>query len=445
MLQCAIAVISLLAAVQVAQAQLGVFANGVELEKSSAWNHPDGISYEAQDNVFVVSCAVNKQTGLPKLTISGTNCDGEVAIVIRNNSAVMIQDLCLRTTTTNKAPIKIDRNSRTLLFLGGRNRLEAAPWAAGVQLGQSSSLLITNAPGCEAASLVAIGGDEGAGIGDGHDCDSAESLTIAGGVITAVGHGEFACGIGQGLDGRVRRFLMTGGTVKARGDGGPDFGSGYGESYASLTITGGSLDVRSWEGGSPRDASSALVRKVTIHNADWTVGSRPSIAFSDTGLKYGTNSVFVDENLAIHLWLPKGRHAMTVDDLSFFVTVQSGWQTVNLSGNTFAEWCGLHGLEARTDALTDGEPNILRYVFDRVSGPLPMPTLDPSPKYPTAIMPPRKHVYSNGTLSIIGTTDLAPGKKWYDLHQARENPDLWIWTECPTPKSLFIRYRMECP
>lgn len=443
-----VSIVLLLLACASVQAGLGVFANDVELVKSSAWSHPRGIYYETRDDAFVVDSPLNKLTGLPKLTITGTNLVGDVAIVICGQSAVMIKDLRLRTTTTNQAPILVEDYSEASVFLSGKNRFEAADGAAGIELGNRSILSITNAPGEEAASVVAIGGRYGAGIGTGFACETASALSLCGGIVEAHGGDVNAAGIGQGYDGRIREFNVNGGTVRARSGGGvKDFVSGYAEDLGHQFIRGGSFDVESF-GGTPFSANFKEVRQVAIRNEDWLPGDPipVSIANNADGFTYATNGIFAGRDHAIHLWLPKGIHEITVDDLTFSVSVSSSWQTVDLSGNTFAEWCALRGLEPREDALTDGEPNILRYIFNRPSGPLPMPTLDPSPKYPTVVMPPRKHDHPNSTLLIIGTTDLSrTSNKWYSLFPSKENPDLWIWHESAHPCALFVRYQIIFP
>ena len=440
----ALSIALLLAAAPAAWAGLGVFINGHELTKENGWASFGPAYYDPSRDEFVLASPPDHETGLFQATITGTNREDDVSILLCRECAVRIENLVLRTTETNKPPVKIDDDAEVTLYLAGDNRVEAAPWAAGVQLGKNASLVVTNAPGDEAASLVAVGGDYGAGIGDGHDCDTATSLVIAGGVIEACGHGRYAAGIGQGNDGRVKNFAMSGGTVRARGDGGADFASGFNAAYATQTITGGSLDARSWDGGAPCDAAGDPVQKVSIRCADWSPGQAVSVVFADSGFPYGTTGIFADEESRIHLWLPAGSHSFEAGGIPVSVEVQFQWIEVELDGASFDDWCARFGIKPFPGALTDGEPNILRYVFGTPSGPLPMPTLDPAPEYPTAVMPPRKYKYPDSTLLILGTTDLSrPIDRWFKFYPDKDDPDLWKWTGAANPKSLFIRYRIE--
>ena len=440
----AISIALLLAVAPAAWAGLGVFINGHELTKENGWASFGPAYYDPSRDEFVLASPPDHETGLFQATVTGTNREDDVSIVLCRECAVRIANLVLRTAETNKTPIKIDDDAEVTLYLAGDNRVEAAPWAAGVQLGKNASLVITNAPGDDAASLVAVGGDDGAGIGDGHDCDTATSLVIAGGVIEAYGHGRYAAGIGQGCDGRVKTFAMSGGTVKARGDGGTDFASGFNPAYATQTITGGSLAARSWNGGMPRDAAGDPAQKVSIRNADWSPGQAVPVVFAAPGFPYGTTGIFADEDSRIHLWLPAGSHSFEAGDIPVSVEVQSQWIELELDGASFDDWCARFGIKPYPGVMTDGEPNILRYVFGKPSGPLPMPTLDPDPKYPTAVMPPRKYKYPDSTLILLGSTDLsAPISRWFKLSPDKDDPDLWMWTGSANPKSLFIRYRIE--
>ena len=187
-----------------ARAGLGVFANGVELSKDPSWSGRDDVRYDPDQDVFVVSHRIDSWTGegIDSLTLSGTNLADEVSFVMRGNSVgVIVENLRLRTTATNRSPFKIDVPVYARLILSGDNWFEAAPGAAGLELCPYSILVITNAPNAENSSLVAIGGDGGAGIGSGNEPDgtpNAESLTIGGGVIEARA-GRNACGIGNGI------------------------------------------------------------------------------------------------------------------------------------------------------------------------------------------------------------------------------------------------------
>lgn len=431
-------------------ATTGVFANGQELSKDPDW---PGLSdpcvrYDEGDDTFVVVAPNWNSLGLPQVTLTGTNISGDVAIRIEGESFVEIKDLYLRTTATNQAPIRIDDDARATLFLAGANRLVAAPGAAGVELGDCSRLVITNAPMRENAKLFVIGGERGAGIGTGTEDVSVSLLAIRGGVIEACGGSDFAAGVGQGDRGRIEEFRVEGGTVRARGGVlSQDFLSGYSQNHGHQFITGGSFDVETF-GGTPFGANYKQVRHITIRNSEWTIGEpvAVSIVSSDETFSYGTNGIFVGTDRSVHVWLPEGNHTVTVFDLDASAEILP--DTISLlfdfSAEDFEPWCILRGLEPRGDAMTDGEPNILRFLFAKSKGPIPMPVLDATSPMPTARMPSLKHEYPQSTIIVIGTTNLTlPNDQWDKLYPDWDDPTLWRWDGTDNPRSFFIRYRVE--
>ena len=189
------------------------------------------------------------------------------------------------------------------------------------------------------------------------------------------------------------------------------------------------------------------VHHVVVRNDDWQAGDPVSVAIeSDVdGFSYATNGIFAGPDGAIHLWLPKGTHTLTVDGVEAEAVLNYSVTSLVIDVSTpeisFADWCAKYGLKPIPDAMTDGEPNILRYVFARRRGPLPMPTLDPTPMYPTVDIPPRKHEYPKARLAVLGTTDLAlPVSKWKDFYEDPDIPDRWVWRRPGYPESLFVRY-----
>ena len=106
----------------------------------------------------------------------------------------------------------------------------------------------------------------------------------------------------------------------------------------------------------------------------------------------------------------------------------------------------LRGLEPREDAVTDGEPNILRYLFNKPHGPVPMPELDPAPKYPSVVIPPTEREYPDCEIWVVGTTDLSvPVNRWEPFVHGGQDPEILEWPYQANPRSLFIRYHIEYP
>ena len=428
---------------------LGVFANGVELSKDPSWS-ADFVRYDSGNDVFVLTSRVDFATGIPQLTLSGTNLVNEVAFAFADNlqlPGVKIRNLQLRTTTTNRSPFRITPTQfptlfSTVLILSGKNRFEAGPQAAGLQLGSHATLVITNAPDEEAASLVAIGGDGGAGIGNGYSIEMSRSLSIAGGVIEARG-GKNANGIGDGgCDGGIGELIMTGGTVKAVGDGKADIGF----SGTPSTITGGSLGAVDYSGATPGNGHGPRVARFTIHNPAWTNGTpvRPTFVGSNASnfSYYGTNGIFADENGNIHLWILGGRPSIVLDGI--LLEADLPWRSceTNLAAVVFEDWCAAKGIVGERESITDGQPNLLRFAFDCPDGPLPMPTFDLSCEVPVVVMP---YLRNFASVAPVGSEDLsAPPESWRRLRRRDDDTTRWLWTgDHPFPSALFIRYKAE--
>ncbi len=425
---------------------IGVFVNGEEIPRRDGGLSPQtGVSYsESQDMFFI-----QPQDANTPVVLSGKNVKDDISFLVIAPATVRFENLDLRTSATNRSPFIVEDGSIVTLVLSGANRLEAGPGAAGLRMMDRCRLTITNAPGEEAASLLAVGGSGGAGIGTDTAPEKPYSLSLCGGIVDARG-GAGAAGIGKGTAGRLSELNVNGGTARARGGGSAlDFSSGFENELGHQCIRGGSFDVERY-GFQPFGANKANVFPVVVRDDDWQTGDPVSVSIESSvaGFTYATNGIFAGPDGAIHLWLPKGAHALTVDGID--VEAVLGYTDLSLDLDisnpriAFADWCTRFGLEPREDAMTDGEPNILRFVFGRHCGPLPMPTLDPEPKYPTAVMPPRKHDYSQGELALIGATDLTyPVSKWENFDKDPRASDRWIWRGSVFPKSLFVRYRVE--
>ena len=361
-------------------------------------------------------------------------------------ATIRFENLDLRATATNRSPFIIEDGAIVTLVLSGSNHLTAGPGAAGLRLLDRCRLTITNAPGEESASLLAVGGSGGAGIGTDIDNEEPYTLSFCGGIVEARG-GDGAAGIGKGAAGRLDELNMNGGTVRARGGGSAlDFSSGFLNETGHQFIRGGSFDVATY-GFQPFSANYKEVFHVVVRCDEWQVGDPVSVSIESdvSGFTYATNGIFAGPDGAIHLWLPKGTHVLTIDGATVEAVLDYSVTELDIDlaspDLSFADWCSRFGLDPRPDAMTDGEPNILRYVFGRHRGPLPMPTIDPTPKYPTVLIPPRKHEYPKANLAILGTTDLSlPLSKWRDFMEDPRTPDRWVWRGPGDPGSLFVRY-----
>jgi hypothetical protein len=117
----------------------------------------------------------------------------------------------------------------------------------GIQAGPVGTTLTISGTG----SLTATGGDYAAGIGSGIDGASCGHITITGGTVNASSSNEGA-GIGSGFyNSSCGNITISGGTVNASsGKYGAGIGSGYdGSSCGAITISGGTVNASSGKYG----------------------------------------------------------------------------------------------------------------------------------------------------------------------------------------------------
>ncbi|MGI6495824.1 MAG: beta strand repeat-containing protein [Kiritimatiellia bacterium] len=243
---------------------VGVTVNGEEVAFGST-NAVAGWSYAPADRVLTLS-------GAGPFTLAGTNMVGAVSVVLpdRTTNSVTLANLNLRVTGTGRSAFSMGKWSRASLCLAGANALVSGEHRAGIEVLANQTLCITNAPGDDAATLTATGGDYAAGIGGsfrnaggtveiaggnvtaaggyrgagvgGGDRGTGGALTLSGGALTATG-GENGAGIGGGCQGSSGNAVIdiSGGTVTAQGGyRGAGIGSGVnGVFKGTLTISGG--------------------------------------------------------------------------------------------------------------------------------------------------------------------------------------------------------------
>ena len=428
-LYAAIVVIAL--AASAARAGLGVFVNGTELDgvylKGNGWTFEDGC----------LTVAWPKKT--QDIVISGENLNGGVSVRVEQGARIRLSNLSLRTQESNSTPFRIVGRHEVGLFLSGENRFEAGPLCAGLQLENGAyCVVITNAPGEPSASLVAIGGPEGAGIGGASLDNNVGKLVISGGRIEAHG-GENAAGIGGGLDGTMQEFVLEGGTVVARGgDNGDDIGGGPAGSVSKVTVTGGSLDARTLNDTPKRNYRN--LRRVTLKTPDWRPGEPVVADFSSCGFPYGSNAVFADETSAVHFWLFMGQLSITANGTKFSVPDSSTGITIDLSNISFRSWCRSNGFVPDPAADAGGEAALVRYAFGRPFGIPPVPEIDASGLYPVLRIPDIRR--SDVTVRCFGSPDLSiPRTKWVEFFPDKDDRNLWVSYESPPtkPSSFFAR------
>lgn len=121
-------------------------------------------------------------------------------------------------------------NGGTILAKGGEDGAGIGSGAAG----ERGNVTING------GTILAKGNGFGAGIGGGYN-GSFDNVTINGGTVTAIG-GKRGAGIGTGIYGHGGYINIYGGTVTAKGRGGSaGIGSGYDASCADINVLGGQV------------------------------------------------------------------------------------------------------------------------------------------------------------------------------------------------------------
>ena len=231
----------------------------------------------------------------------------------------------------------------------------------------------------ESGTVIATGGQRGAGIGGGY-LGGGGTVTINGGTVNATG-GDFSAGIGGGYLGDGGAVTINGGMVNANGGmGGAGIGGGNSGGRGTLTITGGSVQANniSYNSAAVPKASDGSTQlypaTLTVMGAGTAVANT---ALAETGhtiytgsgvvCAYGTKGVKTDADGKVHFWLPAATYyiALNVDSVSYAnynVHVEAG------SGGT-AELTVIPTEEAKLrKAAADGGTYQLLADFDGQAG-----------------------------------------------------------------------------
>ncbi|MGI6495821.1 MAG: hypothetical protein ACOX5G_07000 [Kiritimatiellia bacterium] len=220
---------------------VGVTINGEDVAFGST-NSAAGWIYDPPSRVLTLS-------GAGPFTLAGTNKVGAVSVVVpdRTTNTVTLANLTLWVTGADRCAFALGQYARMSLRLAGANALVSGDNRAGLEVAANRTLLISNAPGDDTATLTATSGDYAAGIGGGRS-KAGGTIEIAGGNVTATG-GKYGAGIGGGYYGAGGTLTLSGGSVVAMG-GYRGGGIGGGLQYAggSVTISGGTATAVGGDG-----------------------------------------------------------------------------------------------------------------------------------------------------------------------------------------------------
>lgn len=198
----------------------------------------------------------------------------------------------------HKAALTVKGKGDTEIELDGDNILKGGDGHAGLEKNDSDgtgTLTIKDADGSK-GSLLAKGGENGAGIGGG-ERQGTSHITVTGGKITAVG-GKYAAGIGGGQESNGTDITIKGdATVIASGDEGAGIGGGgYGKGYGKVTITD-HANVKAWSqwgagigGGREAGGDITISEDATVaaesYNGGTAIGSGGDLYPSDNSDNY---------------------------------------------------------------------------------------------------------------------------------------------------------------
>ena len=309
----------------------GVTVDGADVATLSG----DGWSYDIDTAVLTLS------SNSRDYTLSGTNTDGDVSVVVSAGYVnAIISNLVLCVTNVERSAIYVNDGLSTTLTLAGTNVLMSGENCPGVRTratierdgsyytydayldikGTGTLLAVggQNAAGIgggqrENGSYVSVyggelearGGMNGAGIGGGWR-GKGGNLSVYGGRVTAVG-GTYASAIGGGFGETGERYFQNNGTVIANG-GSVNLvtADAISSSGRGNIIRGGSLHVTGEKptiSNPPVNGSNVRVWCVTVTNLV------PGAKVVLDGLSgYGTSDIFADDTGAVYLWLPNGAH-----------------------------------------------------------------------------------------------------------------------------------------
>ena len=218
----------------------GVLVNGKEVAFG-----PDD---PAEGWTYDTSTFTLKLSGAGPFTLSGSNLNGSVRVVVTENvsNQISLSNLKLSTTGSGQCAFALENNAIVSLYLAGTNKLTSGSNRAGLEVAAGQTITIDHAPDDTTGSLTATSGYGAAGIGGGSETD-AGTININSGIVTALGSGYFSAGIGGGGNAGTGTINISGGTVTAVGaDYAAGIGTGgyaveSGHDVGTVTISGGTV------------------------------------------------------------------------------------------------------------------------------------------------------------------------------------------------------------
>ncbi len=213
-----------------------------ETQEEAVFSLSDGYITVMDDVVYVN----NKEAGtVTEKTIviegdSKTATTNSISIYAGEGKAVTVvfRNVNIDVSENDFHAIQIVGDGNVTIRFEGKNTVKSGKNCAGIQKENKGQLIITAMS--DASELVAIGGENGAGIGGGEG-GSGTNITISGGTVIATG-GLYGAGIGGGLRGDGTNNTISSGTVTATGGlHGAGIGGGWDGDGSNIAISGGTV------------------------------------------------------------------------------------------------------------------------------------------------------------------------------------------------------------
>ena len=226
------------------QEQTEVQENAVPLADTNTFNINNDSVNITQDGTYTINGT--GQTTSNTISVTGDNITATITLDNVN--------IDVSTQEQVKAFFAKDyeqSNVHLTIILQGTNSLKSSQYWAGLTWNNTDDNSTLEIKGN--GSLIATGGNYGAGIGSSWNNNGTKNITITDGTIIATGGAWAAC-IGSGAGGSGKNITITGGTVTATNIGSVENGSSD-----NITITGGTVTATNI--GSVKGNSS---NKITI-------------------------------------------------------------------------------------------------------------------------------------------------------------------------------------
>ena len=277
-----------------------------------------------------------------------------------------------------------------IVIKGGVITATGGQYAAGIGCGLNATCGTIAISG---GTVTATGGQYAAGIGSSYHA-TCGTITLSGGTVTATG-GQYAAGIGSGAEGKCGNITLSGGAITATGgEAAPGIGSGASTENGDVTASCGDIAI---------EAGVTRVIATREYHSPAIIGA---------GLSSICSTITIAEEL---LDVTDGNTRTITKNIS-----------PPTPDNVYIVWAAANGITGAWDATdASGIHNVFRYVFGKPTGAFTNPLLlsisfDASGN-PVIHTPPLNQAATGFDISILATDDLSgTGATTYPLNSSGE-------------------------